>query len=75
MGVEDVLDIAGEDEADIRFGRLGEGRDETKQVLVRAQSTDVEQETLIGDEGRAVRGRPPTRVRGTAGRRSGPGLP
>ena len=43
VGVEDVVNIAGEHEQDVRRRALGEGFDQAKQVLVRAQAADIKQ--------------------------------
>ena len=48
VGVEDVAEVADEDQADVGPGAQGERLDQPREVLVRAQAADVEQEARAG---------------------------
>ena len=68
MRVEDVVNIAGQDELDVGRGGSGESFDQAEQVLVRAEPADVEEIALIR------RNRKPTENRaGSPGRPLGAG--
>ena len=74
VGVEDVVNVAGEHEHDVGGGRLGEGLDQPEQVLVRAQAADIEEKTRIVRDRRAGQGRRRRPGRRPGAERSGRGL-